>query len=1555
VVVSNLTGSTASSNAMLTVYVPATPPSIIAQAPNQIVLLGNTATFSVNAGGSDPLSYFWQRNDVLIPGATNASYSLLNAQLSDSGSKFSCLVTNAYGSASSTNATLKVIDSVFNDLCSGAVTITNASYTNVQSTLKATSFGDPVPDCVDGFGHGVWYQFTAPVAGQLIVDTFGSDFDTGVAIYTGSCDSLTEVACNDDTGGVTSQVILPTTAGTAYFILVGGYDSDAGNLVLHLAHQTPPAFVIQPTNQDVVIGSNATFRAVLSGMSPLIYQWFLNGNPLSDDAHFSGSTTPALTISNVTTTDAAGNFSVTVTNILGSATSLAVNLNVLSVTTQPVGRSVPPGLPTTFTAVASPSPAPAYQWQLNGTNIPGATSASYSIPAVGTNDLGFYHLLATYPVGVAVSTDAQLTFGPMAVWGNLSNGTLPPPGLSNVISVTGNSVGSFATRADGSVVFWSTVGLITRNLLTSGSNIVAVAVAGDNSAEFGLQADGKVAVANVNQGFTSTISLLSNIVVIAVGGNPVNSVALRAEGTPVALVGAVPPAGLNHVTAVACGNTFSLALKSDGTIASWGTGSGTNVPAGLAGITAIAAGANYGLALKSNGMVVAWGAGSNTNLPAGLTNIAAIFANDFSPAGTVYPIYSLAVRSNGTLVAWGDGFLGVTNPPAALSNLASVAASAAPLRGFALVNDGSPVILHPPVGLTAYTGRDVTLQGYAAGAAPMSYQWLLNGTNLPGATNPSLFIPNVQLNNAGNYQLSVSNSINTALSLAAPLTVVSNSTLTFLSAPSNQTNYQGSKVILGATVLGSGPLRYQWSFSTNSQIFTVVANATNESLIFDPGVVANTGYYRVAVRNQFNMATSASAYLRVLFAKAWGYLAKDAPFDLTNAIAIAVGNAQQGSALGHYLALKSDGKISSWSGGFSPYGETNVSALSNSFVTAIAAGYQDSLALKSDGTVYAWGYNVYGETNVPAGLNGVTAIACGDYHDLALKSDGTVAGWGQNTSFQTTSAAATNVVAVAAGGSDSMALRADGTVDSWGSYGANYPAPSNATNIIAVAAGGQHYLALRANGTVVGWGNNIYGQATIPAGISNVVAIAAGANHSVLLCNDGTVVTLGGYAGQIPASASTPADLANVIAIASSGDHDLALFGTRAPAFTVQPWNRTFPLNAVTNITVAAKCVGVQPVRYQWQLNGTNVPGATNDTLFLSNNPFATARISVIPTGAYQLIASNVYGVAASKYAKITTFYPLADALDTPTDAKAGPLYNWLTGGNAQWFGETNVTHDGVDAAQSGGIGALQETILQTTIGTNWSGSYTFWWKVSSEQDFDILEFRLNGITQTSISGLVDWQPVNVHVAAFTNVLQWRYSKDASFDFGQDAGWVDQFAFIPDPPLITFQPVSQTVNMGTNVTMQVTAMGPISFPYGGLSTLRYQWRHNGNPVGGNSSLLVLNSVGRAQNGNYSVTVTNVSIPNNSIVSSNAVLKVLVPQLLGSPVLLPDGSFQLTSTDADGGLLSPSDLANFEAQASTNLVNWVMLPGALSLTNGMLLLQDNTLSNYPTRFYRLLEH
>ena len=93
-------------------------------------------------------------------------------------------------------------------------------------------------------------------------------------------------------------------------------------------------------------------------------------------------------------------------------------------------------------------------------------------------------------------------------------------------------------------------------------------------------------------------------------------------------------------------------------------------------------------------------------------------------------------------------------------------------------------------------------------------------------------------------------------------------------------------------------------------------------------------------------------------------------------------------------------------------------------VVAVAAGEDDSLALKSDGTVVAWGDNEFGQTNVPLGMSNVMAIAAGDFHSLALKNDGTLVSWGDNTYGETNAILQGSGVAVkliAAGGDHSMA------------------------------------------------------------------------------------------------------------------------------------------------------------------------------------------------------------------------------------------------------------------------------------------------------------------------------------------------------------------------------------------------------------------------------------------------------------------------------------------------------------------------------------------------------
>jgi hypothetical protein len=118
---------------------------------------------------------------------------------------------------------------------------------------------------------------------------------------------------------------------------------------------------------------------------------------------------------------------------------------------------------------------------------------------------------------------------------------------------------------------------------------------------------------------------------------------------------------------------------------------------------------------------------------------------------------------------------------------------------------------------------------------------------------------------------------------------------------------------------------------------------------------------------------------------------------------------------------------------------------------------------------------------------------------------------------------------------------------------------------------------------------------------------------------------------------------------------------------------------------------------------------------------------------------------------------------------------NWTSGGNSNttyWSGQTNITHDGKIAAQSGAVYHNQESWMSTTVmgATN----VTFWWKVSSEQDFDFLNFYLGTNLLAAISGEVNWTNRSFNLPAGTNELRWQYIKDVSVTMGADAGWVDQ-------------------------------------------------------------------------------------------------------------------------------------------------------------------------------------
>jgi len=128
-----------------------------------------------------------------------------------------------------------------NDNVADVRTITALPYTDTVSTTTATTeTTDPTPSCGGGTrSHTVWYKYTPAANGSLLADTFGSNYDTVLSVWTGSPGSFTSVGCNDDTSGGQSQVALAVTGGTTYYFMVSAWSS-GGTLVFHLARISDP-------------------------------------------------------------------------------------------------------------------------------------------------------------------------------------------------------------------------------------------------------------------------------------------------------------------------------------------------------------------------------------------------------------------------------------------------------------------------------------------------------------------------------------------------------------------------------------------------------------------------------------------------------------------------------------------------------------------------------------------------------------------------------------------------------------------------------------------------------------------------------------------------------------------------------------------------------------------------------------------------------------------------------------------------------------------------------------------------------------------------------------------------------------------------------------------------------------------------------------------------------------------------------------------------------------------------------------------------------------------
>jgi len=277
----------------------------------------------------------------------------------------------------------------------------------------------------------------------------------------------------------------------------------------------------------------------------------------------------------------------------------------------------------------------------------------------------------------------------------------------------------------------------------------------------------------------------------------------------------------------------------------------------------------------------------------------------------------------------------------------------------------------------------------------------------------------------------------------------------------------------------------------------------------------------------------------------------------------------------HVSAIKTDGTL--WTWGYNIGGQLGDNTTTQRFTPVttfaggtnwkqVSAGFLHTLAIKTDGTLWTWGSNAYGQlgdntsTNrsIPvtifAGGTNWKQVACGQIHTAAIKTDGTLWSWGRNLSGQvgdntttqrftpvTTFAGGTNWKQVFAGVNDTVAIKTDGTLWTWGRNSSGQLGDNAATdrstpvttfaggtNWKQVACGQEHTAAIKTDGTLWTWGYNIGGQlgdntttdrstpVTTFAGGTNWKQVSAGSLHTLAIKTDGTLWTWGrNHIGQL--------------------------------------------------------------------------------------------------------------------------------------------------------------------------------------------------------------------------------------------------------------------------------------------------------------------------------------------------------------------------------------------------------------------------------------------------------
>ena len=286
---------------------------------------------------------------------------------------------------------------------------------------------------------------------------------------------------------------------------------------------TAPGITTPPANQSVVAGQTAAFSVVATGSATLAYQWKKNGGNI-DGATNSTYTTPATSLG-----DSGAVFTVVVSNSAGTVTSNTATLTVSAapeapaIAPQPSAQTVTVGASATFSVAATGTSPLRYQWKKAGTNIPEATSSSYTTPVTSLADSGTkYSVVVSNDLGTVTSNEVSLTVTSVPVITTQPTAQLVARGQTASFSVvaTGNPSLGYQWKRDGIDIPGATSSTYTKQVAS-----------GDNGAVFTVVVSNSLGTVTSNEAVLSDVAIATQPAAQSVVAPATASFSVTAGGT----------------------------------------------------------------------------------------------------------------------------------------------------------------------------------------------------------------------------------------------------------------------------------------------------------------------------------------------------------------------------------------------------------------------------------------------------------------------------------------------------------------------------------------------------------------------------------------------------------------------------------------------------------------------------------------------------------------------------------------------------------------------------------------------------------------------------------------------------------------------------------------------------------------------------------------------------------------------------------------------------------------------------------------------------------------